>query len=134
MTVADARREKARIGELRELLRRADVAYYVDNRPFLADSEYDRLLKELAGIEARHPDLDDPNSPTRRVGGAASEGFETAAHRVPMRSIDNSYDEADVRAWCESQLTGYKRPKLIEFRTELPKTAVGKILRRELRG
>ena len=99
MTVADARREKARIGELRELLRRADVAYYVDNRPFLADSEYDRLLKELAGIEARHPDLDDPNSPTRRVGGAASEGFETAAHRVPMRSIDNSYDEADVRAW-----------------------------------
>jgi long-chain acyl-CoA synthetase len=42
--------------------------------------------------------------------------------------------EADVRAWCETQLTGYKRPKVIEFRTELPKTAVGKILRRELRG
>jgi long-chain acyl-CoA synthetase len=42
--------------------------------------------------------------------------------------------EADVRAWCESQLTGYKRPKVIEFRAEVPKTAVGKILRRELRG
>lgn len=108
MTAGDARREKARIGELRELLRRADVAYYVDNRPFLADSEYDRLLKELAGLEARHPGLDDPTSPTRRVGGAASEGFETAAHRVPMRSIDNSYDEADVRAWYARCVEGLK--------------------------
>jgi acyl-CoA synthetase (AMP-forming)/AMP-acid ligase II len=50
-------------------------------------------------------------------------------HRLP-----SALSEADVRAWCESQLTGYKRPKVIEFRTELPKTAVGKILRRELRG
>jgi DNA ligase (NAD+) len=99
MSAADARREKARIGELRELLRRADRAYFVENRPFLADSEYDRLLKELAALEARHPGLEDPTSPTRRVGGAASEGFATAVHRVPMRSIDNSYDEADVRAW-----------------------------------
>jgi long-chain acyl-CoA synthetase len=47
---------------------------------------------------------------------------------------DPALSEADVRAWCETQLTGYKRPKLIEFRDELPKTAVGKILRRELRG
>jgi DNA ligase (NAD+) len=99
MSAADARREKARIGELRELLRRADRAYFVEDRPFLADSEYDRLLKELAALEARHPGLEDPTSPTRRVGGAASEGFATAVHRVPMRSIDNSYDEADVRAW-----------------------------------
>jgi DNA ligase (NAD+) len=104
-----ARAEADRITELRELLRRADRAYYVDANPFLADREYDRLLKELAGLEARHPELDDPTSPTRRVGGAPSEGFATAAHRMPMRSIDNSYDEADVRAWYARCAEGLAR-------------------------
>ena len=83
--------EAARIETLRELLRRADRAYYVDADPIMSDPEYDRLLAELAELEAKHPELDDPDSPTRRVGGEPIEGFETARHAVPMRSIDNTY-------------------------------------------
>jgi DNA ligase (NAD+) len=92
-------REGERVLELRDLLRRADRAYYVDADPIMSDPEYDRLLAELADLEARHPDLDDPDSPTRRVGGEPIEGFETAAHAVPMRSIDNTYSIEDLRAW-----------------------------------
>jgi DNA ligase (NAD+) len=98
-----------RIVALRELLERANRAYYVDANPFLADSEYDRLLRELEGLERERPDLDDPASPTRRVGEAASGAFPTATHRVPMQSIDNSYDVADLRAWherCRATLVG----------------------------
>lgn len=96
-----------RIAELRELLERANRAYYVEANPFLADSEYDRLLRELAELESRHPEFDDPDSPTRRIGDAAARSFGTAKHRVPMRSIDNSYSIEDLRAWylrCSSAL------------------------------
>mgnify|MGYP003336997552 CR=1 FL=1 len=59
--------------------------------------------------------------------------FRSEAVKVVLVKKDPAVTEADVRAWCEANLTGYKRPKLIEFRTELPKTPVGKVLRRELR-
>ncbi|MEM9064643.1 MAG: NAD-dependent DNA ligase LigA [Planctomycetota bacterium] len=88
-----------RVSELRELLERANRAYYVDTDPIMADAEFDRLLAELAELEANHPELDDPNSPTRRVGGTPIDGFETVAHAVPMKSIDNTYSSDDVRAW-----------------------------------
>ena len=88
-----------RAAELRDLLERANVAYYVDAAPFMADSEYDTLLAELGELERRHPELADPSSPTVRVGGAPVEGFESVAHRVPMRSVDNTYSIEDFRAW-----------------------------------
>ena len=88
-----------RIRELRELLDRANRAYYVDNRPFMPDSEYDTLLKELADLEAAHPELHDPNSPTQRIGDQPIEGFRTVRHAVPMLSIDNTYSVEDLRAW-----------------------------------
>ena len=92
--------EKARISELRELLARANTAYYVDAAPFMSDQEFDTLLAELASLEAGHPELFDPNSPTQRVGGKPLEGeFESRAHRVPMKSIDNTYSIEDFRAW-----------------------------------
>lgn len=91
--------EIARIDVLRELLHRANRAYYADSAPFMSDREFDALLEELAALESRHPDALDPHSPTRRVGGEASGGFESAAHRVPMRSIDNTYSLGDFRAW-----------------------------------
>ena len=91
----------ARIAQLRDLLRRADRAYYVDADPIMSDPEYDRLLAELASLEAEHPLLVDPDSPTRRVGGEPIEGFETAGHAVPMRSIDNTYSIEDLAAWIE---------------------------------
>ena len=67
----------------------------------MSDREFDALLSELVELEAEHPDLHDPNSPTQRVGGEPIEGFITLDHSVPMLSIDNTYNEAEVRAWVE---------------------------------
>lgn len=86
-----------RIDELRELLHRANTAYYVDAAPFMSDGEYDRLLAELAALEAEHG-CDDPNSPTQRLGDAAS-GFAKVTHAVPMLSIENTYTLEDFGAW-----------------------------------
>lgn len=93
--------EQARIAELRDLLTRANRAYYVDADPVMSDTEFDRLLHELAGLEAGHPELADPASPTVRVGGEPIEGFVTRDHARPMMSIDNTYNEGEVRAWVE---------------------------------
>jgi DNA ligase (NAD+) len=87
------------VAELRDLLERANVAYYVDAAPFMADSEYDRLLAELGELESAHPELADASSPTARVGGKPSEGFQAVAHRVPMQSVDNTYSIEDFRVW-----------------------------------
>lgn len=95
-----------RVTELRALLNRASRAYYVDASPIITDAEFDRLLAELAELERAHPDLDDPDSPTHRVGGEPIEGFETVAHTRPMLSIDNTYDEGGVREWCARVLKG----------------------------
>lgn len=84
---------------LRDLLERANRAYYVDAAPIMSDREFDRLLAELAELEAAHPELDDPESPTKRVGGEPIEGFRTLAHARPMLSIDNTYSEEEVRTW-----------------------------------
>ncbi len=97
----------SRIDELRELLHRANRAYYVDAAPFMSDAEFDRLLAELAALEAAHPERFDPNSPTQRVGGEPSTGFVQVTHRVPMMSVDNTYSTDDLRAWwdrCEKAL------------------------------
>jgi len=88
-----------RVRELRDLLARANRAYYVENAPIMADSEYDRLLEELAALERQHPELDDPLSPTHRVGGEPIDKFRTVEHGVPMLSIDNTYNADAVREW-----------------------------------
>ncbi len=89
------------IRRLRAELDRANRAYYVDAQPTMSDTEFDRKLAELAKLEATHPELDDPASPTRRVGGEPIAGFRTLPHTQPMLSIDNSYSEADVQTWHE---------------------------------
>jgi len=91
----------ARVKDLRALLERANRAYYVDASPIMSDPEFDGLLAELADLERQHPSLDDPDSPTHRVGGEPIEGFEQVRHSVPMLSIDNSYGPDDVREWYE---------------------------------
>ncbi len=83
------------------MLERANRAYYVDHAPIMSDPEFDRLLKELGELERAHPELDDPNSPTHRVGGEPIEGFATITHAAPMLSIDNTYSEGEVREWYE---------------------------------
>lgn len=94
-----------RIAELRALLHKANRAYYTDTSPIMSDAEFDRLLAELVSLEAKHPELRDANSPTARVGGEI-EGFRTIKHALPMLSIDNTYNEDDVRAWHDRIVRG----------------------------
>ena len=86
-----------RIIELRELLHKYNNLYYVQNAPVISDIEFDQLMHELIDLEAKHPELFDPNSPTQRVGSDLSKGFEQAEHRYPMLSLDNTYSEQEVR-------------------------------------
>ncbi len=87
----------ARAAELRRLLHHHNRLYYVEAAPEISDLEYDRLMKELEALEAARPDLVTADSPTRRVGGQPLEEFVTVTHRLPMLSIDNTYNEADLR-------------------------------------
>ena len=91
----------ARAAELRAIIERANRLYYQDDAPELADSEYDRLFRELVEIETAHPDLRTPDSPTLRVGGAPAPGsrFAEVTHRVPMLSLDNAFSADELRAF-----------------------------------
>jgi DNA ligase (NAD+) len=100
----EAADERRRILELRELLERANRAYYVDNDPIMPDSEYDELMAELIRLEQAHPELHDPNSPSQRVGAEQIDAFRMVRHRVPMLSIDNTYSVEELRAWHERVL------------------------------
>ncbi len=86
-----------RASELRGTIDDHNRKYYVEAAPTISDREFDKLLAELTELEAKHPELVTPDSPTQRVGGAPIEGFAKVKHRVPMMSIDNSYDAADLR-------------------------------------
>ncbi len=88
-----------RAEELRRLLQRAAHAYYVLDAPELEDPVYDRLYRELLELEAAHPELVRPDSPTQRVGGAPAEGFRTVEHRVGLLSLDNAFGLEDLEAW-----------------------------------
>jgi DNA ligase (NAD+) len=94
-----AARERAaeRIRQLRDELRRHEHLYYVRSAPEIADEEYDRLERELRDLEDQYPDLVTPDSPTQRVGERPSEEFPTFTHRVPMLSLDNTYNEEELR-------------------------------------
>ncbi|MGH7701023.1 MAG: NAD-dependent DNA ligase LigA [Gemmatimonadales bacterium] len=89
----------ARTAELRRLLERANSAYYVLDRPEISDAEYDRLFRELQALEAAHPELRTPDSPTLRVGAEPSTGFAKHRHLVPMRSLANAFDDDELRLW-----------------------------------
>jgi DNA ligase (NAD+) len=86
-----------RAEELRRVINHHNHLYYVEAKTEISDLEFDRLLKELEDIEAAHPELVTPDSPTQRVGGQAVEGYVTVVHRVPMLSIGKSTTEQDLR-------------------------------------
>jgi DNA ligase (NAD+) len=88
-----------RAAELRDVLEAANHAYHVLDAPTLEDAEYDALLRELLDLETQHPDLITPDSPTRRVGGAASSDFAPYRHVVPMLSLSNAFDAGGLRAF-----------------------------------
>src|SRR3954467_289022 len=96
-----AKSTEQRIAKLREELDHHNHLYHVEARPIISDREYDRLMQELIDLETAHPDLATPDSPTQRVGGEVQSALKPVRHAVPMMSIDNTYDEAGVRAFDE---------------------------------
>ncbi len=97
-TLDPTRRELA---TLRAAIRHHEEQYYVLHDPEISDTEFDQLLRQLTALEAEHPELVTPDSPTQRVAGRPVDGFETVDHQVPMLSLDNAYDEAELTAFDE---------------------------------
>lgn len=92
---------KEEIEQLKKLINYHNNLYYNLDNPILSDTQYDELYKKLKDLEDAYPQFRTKNSPTQRVGGKASKSFSEVTHRVPMLSLDNSYNEADIRAWYE---------------------------------
>ncbi|HET8644619.1 MAG TPA: NAD-dependent DNA ligase LigA, partial [Vicinamibacteria bacterium] len=107
-----------RILELRNLIRRHDHLYYVQARPEISDEEYDRLYAELRGLEERFPELVTPDSPTQRVGDQPTEGFVPFVHRTPMLSLDNTYNEEELREF-ERRIFRQVGERAIDYVAEL---------------
>lgn len=98
--------EKERILYLREQLHEHNYKYYVLNQPDISDQEFDFLMHELQNLEAKHPEMYDANSPTQRVGSDLNQNFTQVAHKYPMLSLANTYNELDVADWYESVSRG----------------------------
>ncbi len=90
---------RRRVEALRDEIRKHERLYYVESRPEITDAEFDGLMRELAALEAEHPDLDSPESPSRRVGGEPADGFATVVHAEPMLSLENAYSWEEAEAW-----------------------------------
>ncbi len=98
--------EKQRIEQLRRELHEHNYRYYVQNQPSISDYDFDQLMHELQQLEASHPELYDPNSPTQRVGSDLQSEFRQVSHKYPMLSLANTYSEQDVRDWYQSVQKG----------------------------
>jgi len=108
----------ARAEELRAEIRRHEHLYYVLDKPETSDAEFDKLVNELKRIEAEHPELVTPDSPTQRVGGKPAEGFQKVRHSRAMLSLDNAYSEEELRDW-DRRVHELARELPVEFTTEL---------------
>jgi len=95
-----------KIEALREVLRYHEHLYHVLDKPEWTDAQYDARMNELKALEREHPELVTPDSPTQRVGGKPKEGFTKVAHSRPMLSLDNAYNEEELRAWAERVASG----------------------------
>jgi DNA ligase (NAD+) len=128
MATKEIQREAAR---LRAEIERHNRLYYVEAMPEISDREYDRLIDRLQKIEAEHPELVTPDSPTQRVGGEPLEGFTTVMHAVPMLSIENTYNYDEVREWAARVRKGLTPDEPIRFVVELKVDGVAVSLRYE---
>ncbi len=110
---------KARVSQLRDEVERHAYLYYVLDSPEISDSEYDKLFRELQDLEAEHPELWTPDSPSNRVGGKPVQGFTQHRHAVPMLSLDNAFNHEELRAFDDraKRLLGVEGP--IEYFAEL---------------
>ena len=98
--------EQDRILTLRKELHEHNRRYYVLNQPIISDQQFDFMMHELQELEARHPELADPNSPTQRVGSDLNQQFKQVAHKFPMLSLANTYNAEDVREWYNQVTKG----------------------------
>lgn len=121
---------ESKLESLRDQIRHHEYRYYVLDDPEISDAQFDRLMNELKKLEAGHPDLVTPDSPTQRVGGKPREGFVKAPHSVPMLSLDNAYSEEELRDWERRvhELSGHSD---IEFVCELKLDGMSLALRYE---
>jgi DNA ligase (NAD+) len=113
MTPAD------RIQQLRDDIRRHEELYYVHAAPEISDADFDALMRELQQLEAAHPDLLTPDSPTQRGGGRPVEGFATVEHLAPMLSLDNAYNEEELRDFDERVRRGLGASGPVAYVAEL---------------
>ena len=92
---------RQQIETLRRTLELHNYKYYVENAPEISDFEFDRLMHELQALEEAHPEYNDPNSPTRRVGSDLSNEFRSVEHRFPMLSLGNTYSLDELHEFIE---------------------------------
>ncbi len=117
--------------KLRSELNRHNYLYYVEARPEISDRDYDRMMERLTELEASHPELITPDSPTQRVGGQPLEGFATVRHVVPMLSIDNTYSYGELREWDARVRRGLNPGEPLRYVVELKVDGVAVSLRYE---
>ena len=98
--------DKERILQLRKELHEHNYKYYVLNQPTVSDQDFDMMMHELQDLEARHPEMADPDSPTQRVGSDLNQNFRQVTHKYPMLSLANTYNEQDVAEWYDSVKRG----------------------------
>lgn len=111
--------EKAEIEKLKEEIRKHDHRYYVLSDPVISDKEYDDLIDRLEELETQYPGLITSDSPTQRVSGGISEGFDVIRHRVPMLSLDNTYSMNEIDKWQERIKRHLGRHEPVEYAVEL---------------
>jgi DNA ligase (NAD+) len=109
----------SRLDALRALIRHHEERYYVHDDPEISDAEFDALLRELREIEAAHPELVTPDSPTQRVSGRPATGFETARHLRPMLSLDNAYSDEELAAFDDRVRRGLEVDGPVAYVAEL---------------
>ena len=112
-----------RIDELRQQIRHHEERYYIESAPEISDAEFDALLRELQNLERDHPDLVTVDSPTQRVGGRTAENFATVRHAEPMLSLDNAYNEDELKAFDERLRRGLENfegpvPYVVELKID----------------
>jgi DNA ligase (NAD+) len=117
--MAKASSAEEQIQALREEIRHHEHLYYVLDAPEITDAEYDSLMNRLKGLEQEHPELITPDSPTQRVGGKPREGFPKMAHSRPMLSLDNAYNEEELRAWDQRVRSGLPSSESLRYVCEL---------------
>ena len=103
------------IEQLRAEIVRHEHLYYVEDTPEITDAQYDRLVNRLKALEAEHPELVTADSPTQRVGGKPKDGFMKVPHSRPMLSLDNAYNETELRAWADRVRGALSETETVEY-------------------